>query len=120
MRQLVELGQWHGALLLVGVCSGEDCDGGVGFAAVRRQMRYTGGDVEEVSRSPNNVFFELLAEPEYERSVELQFMWEQTETLLRWVTWAEQQVTGWPDDASAPATAEVSAVLNNISLGVSD
>jgi PadR family transcriptional regulator, regulatory protein AphA len=45
----------------------------------------------------------------------LKFMWEQNETLLRWVTWAVQQVTSWPDDASGPGTAELSAALNKIS-----
>jgi DNA-binding PadR family transcriptional regulator len=45
----------------------------------------------------------------------LQFMWAQNETLMRWVTWAEQQVTRWPDDASGPVSAELSAALNKIS-----
>jgi DNA-binding PadR family transcriptional regulator len=44
----------------------------------------------------------------------LKFMWEQNEMLLRWVAWAEQVVSGWPDDASRPAT-EVTATLNEIS-----
>ena len=26
------------------------------------------------------------------------FMWEQTETVIRWATWAERQVAEWPDD----------------------
>lgn len=38
------------------------------------------------------------------------FMWEQTEMLLRWVTWAEQEVADWPDDASRPP-GEVAPVL---------
>ena len=46
----------------------------------------------------------------------LKFMWEQTETLLRWVAWAEQEVTGWPDDASRPTT-DVSTALDEISGG---
>lgn len=31
------------------------------------------------------------------------FMWEQTEILLRWVTWAEKEVARWPDDISQPS-----------------
>jgi hypothetical protein len=44
----------------------------------------------------------------------LKFMWEQTEMLGRWVAWAEQEVAGWPDDASRPA-GEVPAALSEIS-----
>jgi DNA-binding PadR family transcriptional regulator len=44
----------------------------------------------------------------------LKFMWEQNETVLRWLTWAEQEVTGWPDDASKPAT-QVSVVFDETS-----
>lgn len=39
------------------------------------------------------------------------FMWEQTEMLLRWVAWAEQEVTDWPDDASPPPEREVATVM---------
>jgi PadR family transcriptional regulator, regulatory protein AphA len=39
------------------------------------------------------------------------FMWEQAEMLLRWVTWAEQEVADWPTDASRAATREVSPAL---------
>jgi PadR family transcriptional regulator, regulatory protein AphA len=38
-------------------------------------------------------------------------MWEQTEMLLRWVNWAEQEVADWPDDASQPTEREVVTVL---------
>jgi DNA-binding PadR family transcriptional regulator len=41
------------------------------------------------------------------------FMWDQTETVLRWVTWAEQEVAAWPADASRAATAEVSPNLRD-------
>lgn len=39
------------------------------------------------------------------------FMWDQAEMLLRWVTWAEQEVADWPDDASQPTEREVVTVL---------
>ena len=39
------------------------------------------------------------------------FMWEQTEMLLEWVHWAEQEVAHWPDDASQPTDREVVTVL---------
>lgn len=41
------------------------------------------------------------------------FMWEQTEMLLRWVSWAEQEVADWPDDASQPFGGEVAPVLRD-------
>jgi DNA-binding PadR family transcriptional regulator len=41
------------------------------------------------------------------------FMWEQTETVLRWVTWAEQEVAAWPANASRAATREVSPTLRD-------
>ena len=31
------------------------------------------------------------------------FMWEQTETVIRWAAWAEQEVRGWPEDIARPA-----------------
>lgn len=39
------------------------------------------------------------------------FMWDQAEMLLRWVTWAEQEVADWPDDASQRPEREVATVL---------
>lgn len=39
------------------------------------------------------------------------FMWEQAEALTRWVTWAEQEVAGWPKDLSQPAVPAVVTVL---------
>lgn len=39
------------------------------------------------------------------------FMWEQTETLIRWATWAEQEVASWPADISRPAGPEVADIL---------
>ncbi len=30
------------------------------------------------------------------------FMWEQTQTVIRWASWAEQEVTGWPEDIARP------------------
>jgi PadR family transcriptional regulator AphA len=39
------------------------------------------------------------------------FMWEQAAALLRWVTWAENEVLGWPDEISKPARAGTPQVL---------
>jgi DNA-binding PadR family transcriptional regulator len=39
------------------------------------------------------------------------FMWQQTEMLLRWVDWAEDEVTRWPEDLSQPSGQHVPAVL---------
>jgi PadR family transcriptional regulator, regulatory protein AphA len=39
------------------------------------------------------------------------FMWEQTETVIRWAEWAEDQVAGWPDAISRPDGPEVGAFL---------
>jgi hypothetical protein len=38
-------------------------------------------------------------------------MWEQTQMVLRWVAWAEQEVAEWPSDASRPASLGVADVL---------
>lgn len=38
-------------------------------------------------------------------------MWEQTEMLLRWVAWAEQEVTDWPSDASRPPKHDFASAL---------
>jgi DNA-binding PadR family transcriptional regulator len=40
-----------------------------------------------------------------------QFMWDQTETIIRWATWAEGQVADWPEDISRPARPEAQATL---------
>jgi PadR family transcriptional regulator AphA len=34
------------------------------------------------------------------------FMWEQTETVIRWARWAEKEIAQWPDDVSPPVGAE--------------
>jgi len=39
------------------------------------------------------------------------FMWEQTETVIRWATWAEQQVARWPEDIGRPRGSDVGVVL---------
>jgi PadR family transcriptional regulator, regulatory protein AphA len=39
------------------------------------------------------------------------FMWEQTEMVIRWAIWAEQEVTSWPDDISRPGRPTVPSVL---------
>lgn len=42
------------------------------------------------------------------------FMWEQTETVIRWAAWAEAQVGAWPDDIALPAGGEVGEVLRAV------
>lgn len=44
------------------------------------------------------------------------FMWEQTETVIRWATWAEQQVARWPEDITA-AGSEAGVVLREATGG---
>ena len=41
----------------------------------------------------------------------MNFMWEQNETVIRWATWAEEQVAGWPEDIRLPAGPEVGDFL---------
>ncbi len=40
------------------------------------------------------------------------FMWEQTETVIRWATWAEQQVAHWPRDITRPGGPEAGKLLH--------
>ncbi len=44
------------------------------------------------------------------------FMWEQTETVIRWATWAEQQVARWPEDITSPGS-EAGVVLREAAGG---
>jgi PadR family transcriptional regulator AphA len=39
------------------------------------------------------------------------FMWEQTDTVIRWTTWAEQQVADWPEDITRPDLTGAGTVL---------
>jgi len=39
------------------------------------------------------------------------FMWEQTDTVIRWATWAEQQVADWPEDITRPDRTRSGTVL---------
>lgn len=39
------------------------------------------------------------------------YMWEQTETVIRWSAWAEDQVADWPDDIYEPSGPDVGAAL---------
>jgi DNA-binding PadR family transcriptional regulator len=41
------------------------------------------------------------------------FMWEQTDTVIRWATWAEQHVARWPDDIDRPSGPDIGAVLQD-------
>lgn len=44
-------------------------------------------------------------------SLVFKFMWDQAEMLLRWVTWAEEEVARWPDDISQPSGRGIVTVL---------
>jgi PadR family transcriptional regulator AphA len=39
------------------------------------------------------------------------FMWEQATALLRWVSWAENEVLTWPDDITKPKHREAPQIL---------
>jgi DNA-binding PadR family transcriptional regulator len=39
------------------------------------------------------------------------FMWEQTDTVIKWATWAEQQVADWPQDITRPDRTGAGTVL---------
>jgi PadR family transcriptional regulator, regulatory protein AphA len=44
-------------------------------------------------------------------SLVFKFMWEQTETVIRWATWAEQEVADWREDLARPAGPDVGMIL---------
>jgi len=39
------------------------------------------------------------------------FIWHQTEALIDWARWAEQQVVSWPQDISRPADPSLGAIF---------
>lgn len=41
------------------------------------------------------------------------FMWEQAETVIRWATWAEQEVARWPEDITSAERTEAGAALRH-------
>ena len=41
----------------------------------------------------------------------MRFMWEQTQTVIRWAEWAHEQVETWPDDISRPQGPHVGEFL---------
>jgi PadR family transcriptional regulator AphA len=45
------------------------------------------------------------------------FMWEQTETVIRWATWAEGHVASWPGDIDGPTAPETGALLRQAARG---
>jgi DNA-binding PadR family transcriptional regulator len=73
-------------------------------AALARDLAETGGPFPERLHVNALVF---------------KFMWEQADTLVRWLTWAEQEVANWPDDASQPATRDTPAVLREAAASAS-
>lgn len=46
------------------------------------------------------------------------FMWEQTETVIRWAEWAEKEVRGWPDDIARPVEPEPPAALREAAAAI--
>jgi PadR family transcriptional regulator, regulatory protein AphA len=40
-----------------------------------------------------------------------QFMWDQTETIIHWATWAEGQVADWPPDITRPTGQTADRIL---------
>jgi len=38
-------------------------------------------------------------------------MWDQSESVIRWATGAEEQVAGWPDDIRLPVGLDVGDFL---------
>lgn len=45
-----------------------------------------------------------------------QFMWDQTETILRWASWAEQEVADWPEDITTPPSPAARETLHGLRL----
>jgi PadR family transcriptional regulator, regulatory protein AphA len=41
-----------------------------------------------------------------------QFMWDQTETIARWATWAERQVADWSEDITHPSGPHAQTILH--------
>jgi PadR family transcriptional regulator, regulatory protein AphA len=44
-------------------------------------------------------------------SLVFKFTWEQTETVIRWATWAEHEVASWPDNITRPAGPNAGKIL---------
>jgi PadR family transcriptional regulator, regulatory protein AphA len=42
------------------------------------------------------------------------FMWEQTDTVIRWATWAEERVARWPDDMADPTAPTTGDMLRQV------
>lgn len=53
-------------------------------------------------------------------SLVFKFMWEQTETVLRWATWAEHEVTSWPEDITRPPDPAPMDTLNQAAAARSE
>lgn len=45
-------------------------------------------------------------------AIVFQFMWDQTETITRWATWAERQVANWPEDITHPSGSGAQTTLH--------
>jgi PadR family transcriptional regulator, regulatory protein AphA len=64
--------------------------------ALARDLAHTGGPFPERLHVNELVF---------------KFMWEQTETVIRWATWAEREVAGWPDNIAHADGLEAGTTL---------
>jgi PadR family transcriptional regulator AphA len=42
------------------------------------------------------------------------FMWEQTETVIRWAMWAEEHVAQWPEEIAGPTAPETGTLLRRV------
>lgn len=47
-------------------------------------------------------------------SLVFKFMWEQTETVIRWADWAQRVVADWPDTAPQSPDSAVVGVLREV------
>jgi DNA-binding PadR family transcriptional regulator len=65
-------------------------------AALAENLAQTGGPF------PNRLHLNALV---------FRFMWDQTETIIRWATWAEQQVSEWQEDITHPTRPEAQTFL---------
>jgi PadR family transcriptional regulator AphA len=45
------------------------------------------------------------------------FMWDQTETIINWATWAEQQVADWPENLTRPPRQKTETILQRAAQG---
>lgn len=69
-------------------------------AALARDLAETGGPF------PDRLHLNTLV---------FKFMWDQTETLINWASWAEQQVAKWPQDVTRTGDSDAREILREAS-----